>query len=198
VVPTDPVLRAAWKTVVALFAARYPSKISVLHRVDRVDRRHLSILRREADSAFAESPNWNGLGSGPQGRKLAVDPRLIRRVSRALRRRVVPAYSARYLFYDRAGRLFWPHSDDPKYAIKLLLCLDREPPADASSGSAFIAYRPDGSLERYELSPGSALAVESVGLVHGREPLKPGERVTILSIQLQYADEDDAAVTRRS
>lgn len=58
---------------------------------------------------------------------------------------------------------------DPEYAVNILDC-----PTE-TSGSALLAYRPDGSVERYALTPGSTLAVEARGLVRAREPIRPGD-----------------------
>ena len=114
---------------------------------------------------------------------LAVDRRLMKAVTKALGFAVEPGYEARYNFYGRDGDSFWPHPDDPEYAVNVLVCLDHKRPA-TGTGSALLAYRPDGSVERYELRPGAALAFEARGLVHAREPMRRGERMTMLSINV--------------
>ena len=58
-------------------------------------------------------------------------------------------------------------------------------PRGAAKKSAFLAYRPDGSVERYELRPGDAIATESQGLVHAREPVQRGERITLLAVAMK-------------
>jgi hypothetical protein len=63
---------------------------------------------------------------------------------------------------------------DPEYAVNILDCLDHQCPTE-TSGSALLAYRPDGSVERYALTPGSTLAVEARGLVRAREPIRRGD-----------------------
>ena len=180
-------LRAAWKTVVRTFAEMHPATVHPMARLHERVPHQREGLCREAQTIYASGRLWNGLRSGREGRKLAVDPRLAGLVGRAVGRDVRFAGSAQYLYYTGPGRLYWPHPDDPRFPVKVLYCVDRALPSDGGPASAFVAYRPNGSVERYELEPGSAIAVESVGLVHGREPLRDGERVTILSIQLRYA-----------
>jgi len=180
-VPTDPVLLTAWKTVVALFARLYRSAIRPLGRLRWLDDSALARLKREAARGRTRGRHASGMRPGPTGRALAVEPKLMKAVGKALGIPVAPGYEARYNFYGREGDYFWPHPDDPEYAVNVLVCLDHKRPANGT-GSAFLAYRPDGSVERYELTPGSALAVEARGLVHAREPMRRAERMTMLSI----------------
>lgn len=186
-VPTHPPFRAAWDAVVLLFARLYGDRIRPLGPLPWIDPRLLRRLQREARAGARVGREASGRRPGLEGRRLAIDPRLIRVVSRALGRRVVPAYVARYVFYTRPGDYFFPHADDPEFAVNVLVCLDRELPDTAASGSAFVAYRPDGTVERHELVPGGAVAAEARGVIHGREALEPGERVTLLSIAMNYA-----------
>ena len=192
VVPRDPLLRTAWKTVVKLFAKLFPSTVKPMGRLACVDQRRLAILQREAAAGLQIGRRASGQRPGLEGRRLAVDPQLMVLVGEALGKEVSPGYLARYLFYTDPGDHIWPHPDDPKYAVTVLICINRELPPDGSTGSAFLAYRPDGSVERYELAPGNALAVEP-GLVHGREPLRRGERVVMLSIGLRLPSQDASA-----
>jgi hypothetical protein len=186
-VPTHPALRAAWKTVLKVFARRYPSRVAPLGRLEWLDDTHLQRLSRETVNGRQTGRPASGRRPGAAGRALAIDPRLMARVGRALRRAVVPGYVARYVFYSKPGDYFWPHPDNPEYDLNILVCLDRDLPPRARRGSAFLAFRPDYSVERYELEPGCALAVEARGLVHGREPMRAGEHVTMLSIAARYA-----------
>jgi|SoiMethySBSTD1v2_1073268.scaffolds.fasta_scaffold297895_2 hypothetical protein len=184
VVPRDASLLVAWKTVVALFARLYRSTIKPLGRLSWIDEQQLAMLKRETARGRTRGRHASGMRPGRAGRTLAVDPRLMRAVGKALGLSASPGYQARYIFYTRDGDYFWPHPDDPEYAVNVLVCLDHRRPA-RGPGSALLAYRPDGSVERYELAPGSALAVEARGLVHAREPMRRGERMTVLSINVK-------------
>ena len=58
-------------------------------------------------------------------------------VGNALGEKVSPGFQARYLFYTRAGDHFWPHPDDPQYALQLLLCPALNIGAESESRRAF-------------------------------------------------------------
>ena len=185
VIPEEPIARAAWDTVVTLFAKLFPSEISALGALDCVQKR-LPQLQREIAAGLKIGRIASGQRPGPDGRNLAVDPKLIALVGSALGKEMATGYMARYLYYAKAGDHIWPHPDDPQYAVTLLICILHELPPDVAARSAFVAYRPDGSAQRYELRPGEALALEP-GLIHAREPVRRGERVALLSIGLHRA-----------
>jgi hypothetical protein len=182
VVPTDPVFRAAWTTILDVFADLYPSQAKPLGHLEWLHPRRLATLRRELFTGLKRGRSASGMRPGLEGRKLAIDPRLMARASAALATTVTPAFYARYVFYTKPGDFFWPHPDDPEFAVNILVCLSRQLPAGSQRGSAFLAYRRDGTIERHELVPGCAIAVESRGCVHGREPLAEGEHVALLSV----------------
>jgi hypothetical protein len=181
-VPDEPEFRAAWRLVVDLFGRLYSSKAESLGPLPWLHRRRLSSLRRELFAGLKKGRSASGMRPGLEGRKLAIDPRLMALASAALGKTVVPAYGARYVFYTKPGDFFWPHPDDPEFGVNILVCISRSLPPGRASGSAFLAYRRDGSVERHELLPGTAIAVEARGCVHGREPLVKGEHVALLSI----------------
>jgi len=181
-VPKDPLWRLVWDISVNLFARIFPSGVSLLGPLDCVQSR-LSALRRETRAGLKIGRLASGKTPGPEGRNLAVDPALISSVGRALGKRLAPGYMARFLFYTKPGDHIWPHPDDPKFDATVLACVRHDLPPDGSTASAFVAYSRDGKCTRYPLAPGSVLALEP-GLIHAREPVKPGERVVLLSIGL--------------
>ena len=83
------------------------------------------------------------------------------------------------------GDYFWPHTDSVLVHANVFICLEHHMPAGASRPSAFVAFRANGRTERFELSPGDAIAAHTQGCVHAREPLQEGERVTLLAIALK-------------
>jgi hypothetical protein len=182
-VPRDRLLFAAWRTVVKLFARLFPSDVSALGPVRCVDDRRMSLLKHEAAEGLQRGRRASGTRAGPEGRRLAVDPRLMTEVGTALGRRVRPGYQARHLFYTKPGDHFWPHPDDPTYDVQVLLCVDRQSPKRRAARSALLTYKPDGRIQRHDIPPGEALAVMP-GRVHAREPMRPGERLIMLSIGL--------------
>ena len=181
VVPTDPTLRAAWKTAVGVPARLFTTTVRPLGRLACLRGGMLARLRDEAAPGLRKGRGSSGRRPGPDGRNLAVDRKLMAIVGRAVGKDLVPAYSAKYLYYTAPGDHIWPHSDDPRYPVTCLICVDRRTPRGAPRSAAFQAFRPDGSMERYEMAPGQALAFDA-GLVHAREPMRRGERVVLLSI----------------
>jgi hypothetical protein len=167
---------------VELFAKLFPSGMKFVGPLDCVQSR-LSALRRETRAGLRIGRLASGRTPGPEGRNLAVNPDLIASVGRALGKPLAPGYMARFLFYTKPGDHIWPHPDDPKFAATVLACIRHDLPPTGSTPSAFVAYSRNGKATRYPLAPGSVLALEP-GLVHAREPVKPGERVVLLSIGL--------------
>ena len=185
-VPADALRRTAWTTVIRVMGAVQASRVA---RVDLpfIDRRRLRRLVVEAQREFRPDRDASGATPGLSGRRLAVDPRLAQIVGAALGERLQPAFIARYVFYSRPGEYFWPHTDSPLVHVNVFVCLEHHVPEGTSRPSAFVGYRPDGSAERFEMRPGQAIAAHTQGLVHAREPLQDGERVTLLAIALAPA-----------
>lgn len=188
VIPLHPLSRAAWDTASHVFASLLPSTVKSLGVLQCVQSR-LASLRREAAAGLRIGRLASGRKPGREGCNLAVDPQLVGLVGKALGKELVPGYMARLLFYTKPGDHIWPHPDDPKFAVTVLVCILHEPPPDGSTASAFLAYPLDGSIKRYPLHPGSVLAVEP-GMIHAREPVRPGERVALLSIGLRLRPQE--------
>lgn len=186
-VPEHPAFRAAWDALIDLYGGLYGDAVRILQRPRWIDAPLLARLRREARRGVRQGRAASGMRPGLQGRLLAIDPRLMRRVGRTLGRRVAPAYEARYVFYTKPGDYFFPHPDDPEHAVNVLVCLDRRRPEAGGRASAFLVYRSGGVVERHETLPGDVLVAEARGVIHAREPLARGERVTLLSIAAKYA-----------
>ena len=181
-VPTHAALNAAWKTVLRTYGHLFPSQCARLGRLSWLRDEDLAVLRVESQAGAPTARDASGRRPGPMGRRLAVDSRLTRLVGAALGQKLQPGYEAKYVYYTKRGDFFWPHPDDPFYPVTVLVCLEHQRPAARARPSAFLAYRPAGTMRRYELRPGEAVAMQSQGLVHGREPMAAGERVTLLSI----------------
>ncbi len=185
VVPKDPFYRAAWNAAVKLFSKLFPSRLAYLGPLQCVNRQ-LSTLQRDSETGLRIGRRASGRRPGLEGQRLALDPRLVTLAGKALRRKLKPAYIARYLFYTKPGDHIWPHPDDPNPAVNFLICISHEGGRRGAARSAFLAYAPNGSVKRYEIAPGDGLVFEP-GIVHAREPVGPGERVVLLSIGLNRA-----------
>lgn len=181
-VPEQTVPRAAWRVVVHVLAEVHPSKVRRLD-LSWIDRKHFATLVREARVTFLAGPT-GGERPGPSGRRLAVDPRLVDTVRRAMMTSVEPAYIAQYVFYSRTGDYFWPHTDSLRVFVNVFICLEHVVPEGQATCSAFLGYHEDGSIERFELQAGDAIAAHTQGLVHARDPVQEGERVTLLAIAM--------------
>lgn len=143
----------------------------------------LTTLIAEAEevgaSAVPFDEHYLGCG-GPVADKLATSPELT-----ALVRSVVPGAEptgiASYLFYRDAGQGIIPHIDTDIFSLNVLLMLAHETPADATSASALYMHYPDGSEERFQLTPGEVVIFLAGTQAHSRTPIAEGERVTILT-----------------
>lgn len=185
VLPRHGLPRAAWDTAVRLFPKIFPAKVRALKTLAAL-RPRLAALEADAAHGLRLGRRASGRAPGDAGKELAVDPKLVAEVGKALGRRLQPGYMARYLFYTKPGDHIWPHPDDPKFAVTLLICVAHKTPGKRSSRSALVTYPPDGTIRRYEMKAGNAIALEP-GLVHAREPVRRGEKVALLSIALKGA-----------
>jgi hypothetical protein len=117
---------------------------------------------------------------GPIADRLATSPELT-----ALVRSVVPGAEptgiASYLFYKDAGQGIIPHIDTDIFSLNVLLMLAHETPADPATTSALYMHYPDGSDERFQLTPGEVVIFLAGTQAHSRTPIAEGERVTILT-----------------
>ncbi len=187
IVPDDPRLATAWRVLVGALADAERARVLCLGRQWFLKDAIFTKLMAEADDIrggrrgpLLRSGRWSER-AGNVGRRIAVSVKVMATIGEALGYAVEPGYEAPMLFYERPGDFIQPHVDRGVYGVTMIATIDRRPPVDGSPGSALLAYRPDGSVERVPQEPGEALVVER-GRVHAREPLKPGERVTVLSI----------------
>jgi hypothetical protein len=89
--------------------------------------------------------------------------------------------NATYLYYEDVGDGIQPHVD-PFGISNALLMLRRIPPADGSAPSRLVMYTSDGQLIPIPLEQGQMVVLADGAIVHAREPLRRGEKVTLLSL----------------
>lgn len=143
----------------------------------------LATLIAEAEevgtTAVPFDEHYLGCG-GPVADELASSPELT-----ALVRSVVPGAEptgiASYLFYKDAGQGIIPHIDTDIFSLNVLMMLAHEKPEDAATTSALYMHYPDGSEERFALTPGEVVIFLAGTQAHSRTPIAEGERVTILT-----------------
>ena len=143
----------------------------------------LETLIAEAEEVGATAvpfdEHYLGCG-GTVADRLATSPALT-----ALVRSVVPGAEptgiASYLFYRDAGQGIIPHIDTDIFSLNVLMMLRHDVPADAPTSSALYMHYPDGSEERFGLTPGEVVIFLAGTQAHSRTPIAEGERVTILT-----------------
>jgi hypothetical protein len=159
-----------------------PPRYALLGRLPFLHDEWLRRLQQEA--AELRPPSEGAVrhfaSPGRIARKVVVHRGLWQALRRALGHEAAPPFQAGYLYYDRPGAGIEPHVDVPEFAINVLLMISREP--DQADGSATVLYPPDQPPVRVVLAPGEAVALEADRLVHSREPMHDGERVTLLTM----------------
>jgi hypothetical protein len=119
------------------------------------------------------------LGCGaPLANNLSVSP-LLTSFVREHAGDVQPTGIASFLYYDELGQGIDPHIDTDIFSLNVLLMLDHqrsiEPP------SALVIFPPHSDPQRFELRPGEVLIMFAGSIAHGRERMKSGESVSILT-----------------
>ena len=117
--------------------------------------------------------------------KLSTDQRLISLVSESIGLSVEPSLISSYLFYNKEGDYLYPHVDTEIFAINCIVMLEHTIPSEEPDGSALIVYPPGKGKTRLHLQPGEIVIILASGTVHGREEIKKGEHVVILTIGFQ-------------
>jgi hypothetical protein len=181
---------ARWRSLLSRLAVHRSSRYALLGCPGFIDKERLAQLVEEAqtqrgDASFIEGQvGQAGQGHGmpgPVARRLAVD--------RGWRRLLEPTLgggprlpcTAGYLYYERPGARISPHVDYPNFAINILVLLEHEWPPGAT-GSALVVHPAGNPPVRVNLAAGEAIALEAYGLVHEREAMCEGERLTMLTL----------------
>ena len=108
-----------------------------------------------------------------------------------------PDLSLLYVVYDEPGAGLGLHLDSRGYSdVNLLLCLEKVTPyPEMESSTVFIT---SSGRETHELDPGQCLIFEGPSTLHGRTPIRKGERIILLNVGLTrsrdahagFADDD--------
>jgi len=86
---------------------------------------------------------------------------------------------ASYIFYDEAGQGIDPHIDTDIFSLNVLLMLRHV--AKSDKRSCLVLFSPNTEPERLDLQEGELLLMFAGSVPHGREHIKQGESVTILT-----------------
>lgn len=186
--PHDPEAATRWEKLLEELAELRQSGFALLGRPEFVDQHVLGELQSEAAAAWAsgspERYRENDCGQafsdpGPHAKRIALDHRWPILIGAALGINVRSARFAAYIHYNRAQAQIKPHVDFVDSDVSVLLTVDRFPTSGAER-SALVLHPAGRQPIRTVLESGEAIALQGHGLVHGREPVKPGEWLRLL------------------
>jgi hypothetical protein len=123
---------------------------------------------------------------GEIARRFGADDELCRYVSSCVGHEVLAGNgfdeeNATYLYYEGAGDAIQPHVD-PFGITNALVMIEQVPPPDGSRPSGLLVFGRDGRPTPIALERGEMVVLGDGALVHAREPVSTGERVTLLSL----------------
>ena len=185
-----PRSEARWRALLSQLARHRTSRYVLLGRPPLIGGERLSRLIAEARAQRAEATfvdgqdGQSGQGHGPPGpeaRRLAADRGWTRLLEAVLGGGPRLPATGGYLYYEQPGARISPHVDYPNFAINLLVLLEHESIA-GEPRAALVLHPPDSSPVRVLLAAGEAVALEAHGLVHEREAIREGERLTMLTL----------------
>jgi hypothetical protein len=143
----------------------------------------LKDLQEEAISVRADATRFDEhfLGCGaPIANKLAVSDQLVDFVQLHAGD-VKPTGVASFLFYDEEGQGIDPHIDTDIFSLNVILMLSHEECQNKNHDSALYVFPPGENPERIDLKPGDMVIMFAGSIAHGRQRMKKGESVSILT-----------------
>lgn len=186
--PFTPKQRAAFTTVGETLARLQPYRarinrngIAYRGRPDFMTDEVLGSLIQEATALRPRAVPFEEhfLGTGaPIANRMAVSPQLCALV-RQHAGDVQPTGVASFLFYDAPGQGIEPHIDTDIFSLNVILMLKHVGGGDPRS--CLVVFPPGDEPERLDLVPGEMVIMFAGSITHGREYVKPGEEVGILT-----------------
>ncbi|WP_150123925.1 hypothetical protein [Methyloversatilis sp. RAC08] len=98
---------------------------------------------------------------------------------------VMPTGVASYIYYDGEGHGLDPHIDTEVYEINVIVMLEHVLPVSGEP-SHLLIYENDVVPNRVLLVPGEVLILNAGSVVHAREDMARGEKVSILTVGFSY------------
>jgi hypothetical protein len=186
--PSSPDKQQAFATVgetlarLQPYSARIsPNGIAYRGRPDFMTDEFLGTLIDEARElrprAFPFDEHFLGTGA-PIANRMAVSPALCDLV-KAHAGDVQPTGVASFLYYDAPGQGIEPHIDTDIFSLNVILMLKHVGGGDERS--CLVVFPPGGEPERLDLVPGEMVIMFAGSITHGREFMKVGEEVNILT-----------------
>lgn len=187
--PTEPAALTALDMVSDALAALQPySKrisadgIAYRGRPPLMTDELLARLQREArelrPSASRFEEHFLGCGA-PLANELAVSDELCAFV-REHAGYVEPTGVASFLYYDEEGQGIDPHIDTDIFSLNVLLMLEHHYAEDGPP-STLMVFPPRSEPRRLDLAPGEIVVMFAGSIAHGRERVRAGESVSILT-----------------
>ena len=169
-------------TVLSFCARLHSGRVHKLGRLPFLGDAARDALATESRELLETAPGARYVRPGPKGGALAVHPLLMSHVAHRFGGTVTPSNVANYIYYTRPNDYLVPHRDVSEFEINVLLMVERRQPVGGARPSALLVYRPDSDVERIDLEPGEAVAMEARWVIHAREPLADGESLALLTI----------------
>lgn len=194
-VPTEGVRAEAWETGLRVLEDMHPGGLRFAGKTPMIGPDLLTGLQEEANErekiAHRTGPQELAPG-GPRAVALSSAPDVLDFVSEKVGHRVFPTEIGSYLFYNKTGDHLYPHVDTDVFAVNLITMLKHELPEGVSEqdGSALLVWQAGHGEQRVPLAVGESAVLLASGTVHARETIRPGEKVTILTIGFQYTGVD--------
>lgn len=127
--------------------------------------------------AIRSAEHFLGYGA-PIANRLAISMELLQHV-REYAGDVESTGIASFLYYDEEGQGIEPHIDTDIFSLNVLLMLHHEHQIEPTS--SLVIFPPGEQARRYRLVPGEMLILFAGSIAHGRERMKQGESVGILT-----------------
>lgn len=193
--PTDGVRAEAWETGLRVLEDMHPGGLRFNGKAPLMTAALLAELQEEArqQEKIAHRTGPQELSPGAaRAVQLSSAPDVLDFVSEAVGHRVFPTEIGSYLYYNKTGDYLYPHVDTEVFAVNLITMLKHELPAGLAEdeGSALLVWEAGKGERRVPLAVGESAVLLASGTVHGRETIRAGEKVTILTIGFQYTGVD--------
>jgi hypothetical protein len=149
-------------------------------RPDFVSDELLQALRTEANTLRPTAVRFHDhlVVSGARGaRDVAFSPALAA-LLRTHAGPAVPTTKANYLYYDEPGLGIEPHVDNEEFSLNAIMMLRHE---HVSAPSALVLFPLDAPPEKMYLEPGEMVVMFADSIVHARERVGVGEKVSIVA-----------------
>jgi hypothetical protein len=189
-----PAVGTAEETVLRLVAAHFATALRVPEPLietpawlNEAARGALLSEAREVRHRAIDLPGQRLAHGGRLGQGICLSPALRGWIEEVCGLAVAAEMRSAYLYYEAEGDYCPVHVDvPPGFELSVLALLEHESPEPPREPSTTFFLTPDG-IRRIPLRPGEAMVFHAGAVLHGRTPLGPGERVTLLSIGLTLA-----------